>query len=239
MPAQPNNKLRSTNTNRLIVAACIVLTGIAVWIGTRMADSPSSLQISRTSPNAVAMGGLPAPLVAGVNAGSSPTPDVRTAEKADPSPGLTGASPVPEAAPSAPPTGAEMVERWLSTTDAAAGAVNVLQHWSSLKPEEQLPALGRVLNMVPDDRYNALERVLADPATTPEAADVIFRDAVNRPSNVKLHAMLSLIAQPRHPFASKAREALVNDLGIDDGANQGAWIAHVQEYLHSQAQQTN
>jgi hypothetical protein len=124
-----------------------------------------------------------------------------------------------------------MIERWLSTTEATAGAVTVLQHWSSLKPEEQLPALGRILNMVPDDRYEEVQRVLADPKTTREAAEVIFRDAVNRSSEVKLHTMLALISKPQHPLASTAHEALVNDLGIDDGANQGAWIAHVQEHL--------
>jgi len=85
--------------------------------------------------------------------------------------------------------------------------------------------------MVPDDRYEEVQRVLADPKTTREAAEVIFRDAVNRSSEVKLHTMLALISKPQHPLASTAHEALVNDLGIDDGANQGAWIAHVQEHL--------
>ena len=217
--------------NRAIVAACTLLAGIAVWTGVRLADSPSAhphprdLQEPGFKGSSASTGISAKPIESEASA-----PTINAPETSDALRGATAMSSASPPAPS-PPTGAEMIERWLSTTEATAGAVTVLQHWSSLKPEEQLPALGRILNMVPDDRYEEVQRVLADPKTTREAAEVIFRDAVNRSSEVKLHTMLALISKPQHPLASTAHEALVNDLGIDDGANQGAWIAHVQEHL--------
>jgi hypothetical protein len=129
-----------------------------------------------------------------------------------------------------------MVERWLTTTDATAGALTVLQHWSSLQPEEQMPALGRVINLLPDDRYAAVQHLLFDPTTGNEAAEFIFRDAANRPSEVKLPVMLALISRPGHPLAAMAHDSLMAELGADYGANQGQWVAHVHEYLQSRAQ---
>lgn len=62
-----------------------------------------------------------------------------------------------------------------------------------LKPEDQLPALGRVIHMLPDDRYQADQRVLLDSRTNAGAKEVLFRNAFNRPAEVKLPVMLAVM----------------------------------------------
>ncbi|MDB6138098.1 MAG: hypothetical protein JWO94_1170, partial [Verrucomicrobiaceae bacterium] len=112
----------------------------------------------------------------------------------------------------------------------------VLQHVPELKPEDQLPALGRVINLLPDDRYEAAQRALLDPRTSIEAKEFLYHDAANRPSEVKLPAMFAIMTARHHPQAEEAHQSLINELGNDFGANQGEWLARIHEELQRQSQ---
>lgn len=218
--------------NRTAAALLFIFAiSVALWLGMRLADDEPLLKPGT--------GGW-APFSWG---GSKPQPSGHhtTAEEEAVAP--TGQGPVrytsvETTSPVMPAlSGSEKVEQWLTAGgDPAQGAVRVLQNWAKLKPEEQLPALGRVIHMLPDDRYQAAQRVLLDAKTSTEAKEVLFRDAFNRPAEVKLPVMLAVMFAPGHAQANEAHTALADHLGADYGANQSQWLIHIREELNRRAQ---
>lgn len=215
----------------LISAAVLCL---AVWLGF---NAGSSQPLETTPPpSGKAKGGVETARTGGPPA--EPQGEMVEKTPADPSqamPAPPGSSAVsPEAAPA--PSGPEMIEQWLSSTDVPGIARAILAGFPKLDPKDHLLAVSKLAPLLGDDQMEGLKRLVVDPATSLEAKEYLFRDAVNRSAEARWPMMFAIMSAPGNPQAQEARQVLAGDLGVDYGLNQGQWLARIQEALRERAQ---
>ena len=210
-----------------ILFVSLALISVAVWLGMRAGDSLPATPLAPVA-------GLPA-TVKTPSAGAGPaTPggatEVMPGEVAS-THSATQELPPPTSTP-AQPTGPEMIEQWMTSTDIPAIARTILAGFPKLEPKDHLLAASKLAPLVPDHQFDtSLKRLLTDPNTSEEAKDYLYRDAVNRAPEAKWPALFAVMITPGHPHAQDARESLTSDLGADFGLNQGQWLARIQEAL--------
>jgi len=144
-----------------------------------------------------------------------------------------GTAPRAEATPL---TGGQMLDDLLSSsTDPDEVGLTVMLGFPSLPPETHAEAARQMVNLVPDGRFVGVLRILLDPDTSAQAKEIIFRDVMIRPDNVKLPALLGIMRQPDHSHASEARRALSTILDGDWGTDYEQWQARMDAELRRQA----
>jgi hypothetical protein len=79
--------------------------------------------------------------------------------------------------------------------------------------------------------------MLLNPATSPEVAEVIYSDVLNRPNTVKLPLMVSVLRTPGHRLRGETLSTLQIFIGEDLGDNPEAWNVAVQNYLVLEGQE--
>jgi hypothetical protein len=99
-------------------------------------------------------------------------------------------------------------------------------------PEDgQVEVAQHLSNLVPDENYEPLGKLLKD-AKMPEAVlDVLLADLLNRPNSVKLPAILEVASNPQHAKASESKDLLELFLEEDYGADWPKWQAKMDEWL--------
>ncbi len=110
----------------------------------------------------------------------------------------------------------------------------MLTGFPSLDAKDHLLAVGNLVALVGDDRFEGLKRLLLDPKTSLEAKEFLFRDSLSRGDLVKLPLLLVVMQQRDHPCAVEAHEVLKKQLGADFGVNYGQWQAKISEVLRAQ-----
>ncbi len=101
-----------------------------------------------------------------------------------------------------------LVDRLAEQTDVAAAdqAPGVKEAFDRLDKQDQMDAIRRSLNLLPDEQFPALYDILFDKAEDPEVLDAIFSDALNRPEEIKNPLMKELVKDKTHPcFFESAR----------------------------------
>jgi hypothetical protein len=75
-----------------------------------------------------------------------------------------------------------------------------------LRPADQIAAVHQAVNLVPDEQFTSLFGILFDKTESPEVLDAIFSDGLNRPEEIKVPMMKTLVADKTHPmFFESAR----------------------------------
>jgi hypothetical protein len=101
----------------------------------------------------------------------------------------------------------------------------------------QLPADGRVealehaANLIGDEDYAPLGRLLSDPKTSEEELEILMRDVLNRSNELKLPLLLQVARTSGHLKATESREILEVFLGEDYGDDWTTWQAKVTEFI--------
>ena len=88
-----------------------------------------------------------------------------------------------------------------STTAPVSGqADRVKEAFDQLDPADQLDAVHRAVNLLPDSQFSSLLGILYDKKENSEVLDIIFSDALNRSEDIKLPMMKELIKDNQHPM---------------------------------------
>lgn len=212
-----------------------LLVGIAIWLGLRAGSSDQAMPQVPPLRAATAV-------VAGTGPAADMAPEPSQEARAALVRQLTGITTMPASSPSpeaVAPTPSELdgpakVEAWLaSSTDLPTVANTIFAGFPTLKPEDQLLAVSKLVALVSDDRFEGLKRLLLDPKTTAEAKEFLFRDALGRAESLKLPLLLAIMQKPDHPCAAEARQTLTTQLGVDCGMNYGQWQAKIIEVLRA------
>ena len=116
-------------------------------------------------------------------------------------------------------------------------ATRLLALAPTLPSDGQVEAVQHMVNLTDDDNYQNAAAMLLNPATSEDVAEVIYSDVLNRPNNVKLPVMVSILRTPGHRLRDETLSTLQIFLGEDLGDNPEAWNASVQTFLAREAQE--
>lgn len=82
----------------------------------------------------------------------------------------------------------------------------VKETFDKLSKADQMDAINRALNLLPDSQFPTLYGILFDKGEDSEVLDAIFSDALNRPEDIKVPIMKELVQDKQHPmFFESAR----------------------------------
>jgi hypothetical protein len=138
---------------------------------------------------------------------------------------------------SAPSTG--LITNWEDKVDEIIGpegedsekVKRLLEMFPRLPEDGQVEVAQHLSNLVPDENYEPLGKILKD-AKMPEAVlDVLLADLLNRPNSVKLPTILEVASNPQNPKASESKDLLELFLEEDYGADWPKWQAKMDEWL--------
>ena len=107
------------------------------------------------------------------------------------------------------------VQEWETLVDDLAEAKDaptkerqekVKEAFDKLEEADQMDAIHRSLNLLPDEQFTSLFGILYDKHENPEILDAIFSDALNRPEDIKVPMMKDFLFDKTHPcFFESAR----------------------------------
>jgi hypothetical protein len=95
----------------------------------------------------------------------------------------------------------------------------------------QVEAAHHLSNLVGNDNYDPLGKILTNPTTSSNVDDVLMLDVLNRPGTIKLPTLLQIARTPNHPEAADARSKLTLYLEDDFGDDWFKWQAKIDDYL--------
>ncbi len=112
-------------------------------------------------------------------------------------------------------------------------AEKMLEIYPHLAPDKRQDAMGHILNLVPDEGFAPVGKILLNPKTPVEISDDIMNDMGNRPGVIRMPLILQVARMPDHPKAAEAKELL--ELYIepeeDPGNDWNKWEEAMKKYL--------
>ena len=113
-----------------------------------------------------------------------------------------------------------------------AGKVKQLLEMFPRLPEDgQVEVAQHLSNLVADQDYAPLGKLLAYPKLPEAVLDVLIADVLNRPNAVKLPLLLEVARTPQHPKAEEAKDLLELYLEEDYGADWNKWQAKMEQWI--------
>src|ERR1051325_4220705 len=207
----------------MAVVAIAVLTGIVLgWLGGKETESKI-----KNSPNP--------PKVAVVSPASQ-LPHIEN------STGATTAPAPPVATPLQPPPASNptnVIADWEDKIDQILQAEGpetekakaMLQMFPRLPPDGQVEVAQHLSNLVSDEDYASLGKLLTDDKLPEPVLDVLMADVLNRPNSKKLPLLLEVAKDQKHPKAAEARDLLELFLEENYGTNWNQWQTKMEQWL--------
>lgn len=131
----------------------------------------------------------------------------------------------------------EKIHAWLTGFDDTNEiAAAILAGWKQLSEPGRTAAAPHLLNLVPDERFEDLARILLDPATNGDVKDILFAGILNRDDSLKWPLIVRVMEQKDHPHSEDARNMLTVVLGKDLGDDWPQWRELMRTQLLHQAQ---
>lgn len=106
---------------------------------------------------------------------------------------------------------------------------HVKETFDKLSKADQMDAIHRALNLLPDSQFPTLYGILFDKGENAEVLDAIFSDALNRTEDIKVPIMKELVQDKQHPmFFESARildvtgelDKMTGKTGADEDENE-------------------
>jgi len=158
--------------------------------------------------------------------------------KIEPAPLLPGSNrsvtvpPAVAAAAAIPATWEKQLDEILSSSeDTAVQAKQFVALIPRLPVEGQVEAAQHAANLISDEAYADLGKILVDPATPETVVDVLLADLLDRPNNIKLPLLLQIAKTANHPGQMEAHEDLVFYLDEDFGIDWPKWEEKLGTWL--------
>jgi hypothetical protein len=101
----------------------------------------------------------------------------------------------------------------------------------TLPPDGQEEVAQHLSNLVEDEDYPPLGKMLLDPKLPEDVLDVLMADLLNRPNSTKLPMFFDLAFTPDHPKAEEAKDLLELYLDEDYGTDQAKWKEAMDKWL--------
>ena len=202
------------------VIAAVLLIGVAVgWLATKKTASGTNLSAAKVPPSIPASTNL-LPFF-GTN--SRPRPAEATVNKIPP---LSS-------------TGANTITNWEDKLDDILGsegeesekAKQLLAMFSRLPADGQVEVAQHLSNLLSDQDYAPLGKLLTDSKLPEEVLDVLIVDVLNRPNTLKLPLLFELARDAQHPKAAEAKDLLELYLEEDYGTDWNKWQAKMEQWL--------
>jgi hypothetical protein len=110
-------------------------------------------------------------------------------------------------------------------------AKKLLALFSHLPEEGQVEVVQHLSNLVADQDYEALGKLLVDPTLPEDVLEQLMADILNRPNSLKLPLLVEVARNPQHPKAEDAKDLLELYLEEDYGQDWTKWQAKVVEWV--------
>jgi len=110
-------------------------------------------------------------------------------------------------------------------------AKKMLEMFPRLPEDGQVEVAQHLSNLVSDQDYPSLERLLTNSALPESVLEVLLGDALNRPNGLKLPALLEVARDAQNPKAGEAKDILQLFLEEDYGTDWNTWQAKVDQWL--------
>ncbi len=209
--------------------AAVVAIGLAIgWWATRGTDSTV---VVNPGPSAVTeIPNLPPPAATYV---PRPTPHPIASTNPNPIAAVTLPATVPIVAPQTILTNWEdKLDEILSSDAEDTNKVHdLLTMFPNLPPDGQEEVAQHLSNLVEDDDYAPLGKLLEDAKLPEPVLDVLLADLLNRPNATKLPMFLDLAKNPDHAKAAEAKELLELYLDEDYGTDWTKWQSEMKKWL--------
>ena len=115
--------------------------------------------------------------------------------------------------------------------DETGKAKQMLAMFRRLPAEGQVEVAQHISNLLPDEEYAPLGKLLTDPKLPEEVLDVLVMDLLNRPNSLKLPLLLELARDAQHPKAVEAKDLLEVYLEEDYGSDWNKWQAKLDQWM--------
>lgn len=137
------------------------------------------------------------------------------------------------------PAASNILTNWEDNIDAiltseapeADKARKMLELFPRLPEKGQVEVAQHLSNLVSDQDYGSLNRLLANSALPESVLDVLVADALNRPNSLKLPTLLEVARDPQNPKAGEAKDVLHLFLEEDYGTDWAAWQSKLDQWL--------
>jgi hypothetical protein len=116
-------------------------------------------------------------------------------------------------------------------TDDRGKAQELLAVFPLLPAEGQTACAQHLSNLVTDQDYGPLGRLLTNSTLPDEVLETLMSDVLNRANTVKLPALMAVARDPQHPKAAEAHDILELTLDQDFGQDWATWETRLQEWL--------
>ncbi|MBC8096362.1 MAG: hypothetical protein H7Y43_11160 [Akkermansiaceae bacterium] len=140
---------------------------------------------------------------------------------------------VPEVAPEMTSTNWEdkLDEILSSEADDTNKVHDLLAMFPTVPPEGQEELAQHLSNLIEDEDYAPLGKLLLDAKLSAEVLDILLADLLNRPNATKLPMFLDLAKNPDHAKAEESRELLELYLDEDYGTDWTKWQSAMKKWL--------
>lgn len=130
----------------------------------------------------------------------------------------------------------EKIHNWLTEIDDTNEiAAAILAGWKQLSEPGKTAAAPHLMNLVRDENFGDISRLLLDPETNPQVKEIFFTGVLNRSDEVKWPLILQVMEQKNHPHSQDARNMLSVVLGKDFGDDWPRWRELVKTELLKQS----
>lgn len=113
-----------------------------------------------------------------------------------------------------------------SQEDETLKAKKMLAMFPRMPEDGQVEAAQHISNLLPDDQYADLAKLLLDPKLPEEVLEVLMTDLLNRPNGLKLDNLFEIARMQNHPKGEEARDVLevfLDDVDWDAVKASGNW----------------
>jgi hypothetical protein len=118
-----------------------------------------------------------------------------------------------------------------SETDDTNKVAQLFELFPQLPEDGQIDVAQHLSNLVPDENYAPLGKLLKNASLPESVLDTLMSDALNRPNSIKLPVLLDVAQDPANPEAGEAKDLLELYLDEDYGTNWDQWRQKLQEWL--------
>jgi hypothetical protein len=212
-----------------VLAVIAVLALVGIGIGILATRGPKPGPIPDANPQAVQPKPVPPVATHPVKSTPSVATPSNTVSSIEPSHGETVVAGTPA---NAGTNWEDALEEILASESEDTNKVKQLYAmFPTLPPEGQEEVAQHLSNLVEDEDYAPLSRLLADPKLPEDVLDVLMADLLNRPNSAKLPMFLELAFTADHPKAEEAKDLLELYLDEDFGTDKAKWEEAMQKWL--------
>jgi hypothetical protein len=135
--------------------------------------------------------------------------------------------------------GVGVITNWEEKLDTILGsegeesekAKQLLAIFPRLPQDGQVEVVQHLSNLVSDQDYAALGKMLVDGTLPDDVLEQLMADILNRPNSIKLPYLLDVARNPQHPKAEDAKDLLELYLEDDYGQDWTKWQTHINDWI--------